>query len=69
MPRITKRGPQCKSRFTKNDALRMVISRSNETLETKQARLKKQREYQVAYYENQSGEERASRLGDKLEYQ
>ena len=55
--------------FAKNDALRMEISRSNETLETKQARLKKQREYQVAYYENQSGEERASRLGDKLEYQ
>ena len=39
MPRIIKRGPQCKPRFTKNDALRKKISRSNETLETKQAKI------------------------------
>ena len=68
MPRITKRGPQCKSRFTKNDALRKEISRRNETLDDKQARLKKQLEYQLRYYENQSGEERASRLDQQLEY-
>ena len=69
MPRITKRGPKCKSRFTKNDALRMEIARSNESLEIKQARNKKQKEYQLAYYENQSSEERASRLGLQLAYQ
>ena len=57
MPRIIKRGPQCKSRFTKNDALRKKISRSNETLETKQARIKKQQVYQLAHYENQSCKE------------
>ena len=68
MPRIIKRGPQCKSRFAKNDALRMEISRSYETLETKQARLKKQLEYQLAYYENESGEERAYRLDQQIEY-
>ena len=69
MPRIIKRGPQCQSRFNKNDALRKKISRSYEALETKQARLKKQQEYQLAYYENQSCEEQATRLGHQLEYQ
>ena len=69
MPRISKRGSQCKSRFTKNDALKMEISRSNETLGAKQARLKKQKEYQLAYYEKQSDEDRATRLGHQLECQ
>ena len=47
----------------------MEIARSNESLEIKQARNKKQKEYQLAYYENQSSEERASRLGLQLAYQ